>query len=231
MHYRVLALVLALVAGVMLAAPAVAKTSIAETDVPSDTTAGEPFEVGFTMVDHDGALGDDAGFTVVARKAGTAEELTFPASATDDPLSFAATLTLPDDGNWALRVVEERLGFQQDLASISVAANPALPVTQADLDSALEGATIELDNRVEGMEKHVLGLETKVEGLINERDALRQQVTALQREQSVASDRPTWAVPLVAGLLGAAAGALGAAATLRRYGTRLAAARQPAPAR
>lgn len=230
MRHRILALALALVACLTIAGTAAAKTSITDASVPAETTAGEPFEVGFTLVDHDGALTDDASFTVVARKIGTTEELRFPAAAAGTPLTWSATLTLPDDGSWALRVVEESIGFQQDLASTTAAANPALPVSQADFDRALHAATTELDGQIAGVEKQMLGLEMKVEGLIDEREALRQQVATLQREQDAAGDGG-WLAPLLAGLAGATAGALGVVGALRWRGAFPTRTTQPAGAR
>lgn len=214
----VVGLVIALVASLALAASAAAKMNLSSSTVPGETTAGEPFEVTFTIEDHDGRLTEASEIIVFARPSGvTAAPEHSPevyAEPVGDPYHWRATMTIDDPGAWTLVVTEKQIGFRQDLATIDVAVNPAAAVTYGQFDSALSATTTEFDKQLSGLSVAIDTLATQVgeidtlqqqiANLASERDRLNKQIADLHAAQSARTtddSTPWW----LAAILGAAA--------------------------
>jgi hypothetical protein len=198
---------IALLAALMLGSAAVAKTALTSSSIPADPVAGEPFQVGFTLENHDGIAIDDQVFKVTATSLGTGETLAFEALPRDG--SWTATVTLPESGTWFLKVVNENLGFQQELAATFAAPAPAAPVTTEQLSTALEGARAEIARdfsvqyagRLTALETDVTTLQKSVAEVAGQRDALQAQNDSLRASIDARSDFSPW----LAALIGAAA--------------------------
>jgi hypothetical protein len=163
-----------------------AKTTVSAYDVPSETTAGQTFEVHFQLEDHEGLLSTTTDMFVVARPMGATEELTFPAIQDGD--KWIAQVTLPEAGVWVFRVRSDELGFQQDLASTTAAENAAAPATTGQLQQELDTLRAELDKRIssavaaemKALESEQMALQKQIDGLLAEQQTLRGEITALE---------------------------------------------------
>jgi hypothetical protein len=195
------------VALLALTVPALAKMGVTGVDIPPDTTAGQPFEVTFTMEDHDGGLSEDSQMVVLARNSSTGETLEFAATPKGDKFHWTAQLTLPTDGSWVLTVEEPKLGFRQNLRSIAVAANPSLGVTRAELDSTIADATAPLTQQISGMTLEIDQLRKQLGTLTAERDVLQKQIADLRSAPvpAAAESSVDW---WLAALVGAVAAAI-----------------------
>jgi hypothetical protein len=158
-----------------------AKTALTTTNVPSQTKAGEPFKITFGTENHDGVSLSDAAFLVKATPSGGGETLVFPATRVGD--AWEADVTLPSAGAWNFRVVDDALGFEQELPSTTVAANPLAPVTAGQLDDALATTRAEVATQVSN------DLGTQLAGVTARQDALTQQMTTLAAERDALAQR------------------------------------------
>ena len=202
-----LATIIVMIALVALAGPAAAKFGVVDSTIPADTTAGQPFDVALTFEDHDGGLSEDSQIIVVAQEVASGETLEFAATPQGDKLHWVAEMTLPSEGSWVLTVEERTLEFRQDLQTISVAANAALGITAAQMDSAITEATEGLNMQVSSMALEIEGLQKQVGELSGERDVLQKQITELQNAPAMAAptaeSSSNWWISALVGALSA----------------------------
>jgi hypothetical protein len=195
---------------VALTVPAFAKVGVTGVEIPPDTTAGQPFEVSFTMEDHDGGLSEDSQMTVLAQHIATGETQEFEATPTGDKFHWSARLTLPVDGSWVITVEERTLGFRQELRSISVAANATAGITPAELERAIDEATGSLNQQMSAMTLEIDQLQKQLGALAADRDVLQKQVAQLQSSPPAAESGTSWWLAAIA----AAAAAIGVASAV-----------------
>lgn len=213
----VLAALLALAALTALISPAAAKLLVSGHNVPAELTAGETFDVRFTLEAHEETVAVLTDLTVVARMTG-ASDLTFPTTRDGD--GWAAPVTLPEPGEWTLLVQSAQANFQMEMATTTALQNAAAPATYGQLQTELETLRAELDKQVnsavmsetKALESELVALEKQVAGLLAEQDALRAELAALQAadaEQSTGLTLSWWlaGASVVAAAAIAAAGA------------------------
>ena len=183
-----LATLSALAALLLAGGLASAKTSVTSSDLPSEMTAGETFEVHFQLAAHEGPLAATTDMLVVARPMGGAEELTFPATLDGD--AWSAEVVLPVAGVWVFQVRSDALGFQQDLAQRTATENLSAPTTTGQLQQELDTLRTELDKRVSSavaaemktLEGEQLALQKQVDGLLAEQKALHSELAVLEAD-------------------------------------------------
>lgn len=129
-----LAGILVLIAALLVAVPAVFAggwATVTLDDLPAEVHAGEPFTIGFTVLQHGVTPVHDLGPDypveplIVANSIPAGERVEFEATPTKKPGHFQAEITLPSEGNWAWSITPQPFG-EQVLEPISV-----LPATQA----------------------------------------------------------------------------------------------------
>ena len=193
-----------------------AKTSVTSSDIPSEMTAGETFEVHFQLAAHEGPLAAATDMLVVARPMGGVEELTFPA--TQDGDTWSAELTLPEAGVWVFQVRSDALGFQQDLATTTAVENLSAPATTGQLQQELDTLRAEMDKRISSavaaemktLESEQLALQKQIDGLLAEQKALHSELAVLEADaadQSGVSISWWLAAAVLAGVAAIGAGA------------------------
>jgi peptidoglycan hydrolase CwlO-like protein len=221
MGRRSLVLVVAvLIVTAVLTSSVGAKTFISEHNLPAETTAGQPFEVTFTIEDHGDTISASTPMVVTARKLASDDILKFDARSQGDASHWTATVTLPGEGTWALAVEATEIGFLQDLPSVHALPDPAAPVTRAQLDAAITSATEGLTKQVQSLNAEIDGLHKQISSLNTERDLLQKQVAGLQATPPVeasGSGPSWWLVAAVGAVAGAVVTAGGYVVTSRRW--------------
>jgi hypothetical protein len=214
---------IALLALLALSSAAVAKTALTSSSIPEEPVAGEPFQVGFTLENHDGLVLDDVTFKVTATSVASGETLAFEALPNSD--SWSATVTLPDSGTWLLKVVNEDLGFQQDMAGVFVAEPASAVVSPDQLNTAIAEARVgiaaDLDaqyaTRFAALETELTTLQKSMADIGVERDALQAENASLQASlDAQSSGLSVWQAALIGAVVAAATLAAGFALALRR---------------
>jgi hypothetical protein len=120
-----LALLLALVFAVPTFAGGWAVITLDE--LPTGVIAGEPFSVGFTVLQHGRTPMSDLYPTVTAKLSVT-EELVVHAEPQGDPGHYAATLTLPKEGKWGWSI--QAFTMDQPMPALMVSAAGAASASQ-----------------------------------------------------------------------------------------------------
>src|SRR6185503_9412683 len=123
------ALLLVLIFSIAFAIPVFAGgwAVISLDELPAGVVAGEPYNIGFTVLQHGRTPMTDLSPTVTARIA-KGEILTFFAEPKGKPGHYTATLTFPKDGEWEWSIQAFTMDLQ--MPALNVSAAGAAPVTQ-----------------------------------------------------------------------------------------------------
>jgi hypothetical protein len=130
-----IALALTILVSLLAAVPAFAGgwAVITLDELPSDVVAGEPFTVGFTVLQHGITPMTNIEPTVTAELAGS-EKIVIPAEPNGERGHYVATLTFPNEGNWEWSI--QAFTMDQRMPVLTVAApvsgNVIQPVVQAE---------------------------------------------------------------------------------------------------
>ena len=88
-------------------------------ELPSNVVAGEPFSVGFTVLQHGRTPMTQLEPTVTAKLSAT-EKMIVDAAPQGDPGHYVASLTFPKEGNWEWSI--QAFAMDQPMPTLSVAA-------------------------------------------------------------------------------------------------------------
>jgi hypothetical protein len=188
----------------------------------SGPVAGEPTEIGFTVLQHGETAAGWVTPTVRLTSATTGETLDVAAEASGPDGHFIATVTLPSAGFWSWQVDLAELETDDIPVTMSVATATGEPPVfdQATVMSAIArarsdiraevlaetGGTIErLSNEVGGLRTQASRLADRVDTLTEERAALEERLAAAEAQAGDAGV-PVLGIVLLAVLAGAAAG-------------------------
>ena len=130
MFYRFrISIALALLLSVVLAIPAFAGgwAVITLDELPTGVVAGEPFNIGFTVLQHGKTPMDGLDPTITATSSNS-ESFVVHAKPEGETGHYAATLTLPKEGSWNWSI--QAFSMEQAMPMLSVAAPIAVPVGQ-----------------------------------------------------------------------------------------------------
>ncbi len=130
MVYRFrISIALALLLSVVLAIPAFAGgwAVITLDELPTGVVAGEPFNIGFTVLQHGKTPMDGLDPTITATSSNS-ESFVVHAKPEGETGHYAATLTLPKEGSWNWSI--QAFSMEQAMPMLSVAAPIAVPVGQ-----------------------------------------------------------------------------------------------------
>ena len=130
MFYRFrISIALALLLSVVLAIPAFAGgwAIITLDELPTGVVAGEPFNIGFTVLQHGKTPMDGLDPTITATSSNS-ESFVVHAKPEGETGHYAATLTLPKEGSWNWSI--QAFSMEQAMPMLSVAAPIAVPVGQ-----------------------------------------------------------------------------------------------------
>ena len=139
MRRRSLAFPIALVAGLMLTASAVAGgwAKVTVTDTPVDPPAGGGTVVELQVLQHNETAVSWPSLTVIATNTSTGESFRTPAKAEGPTGRYVATLTFPTEGAWTLSfdsndlIMDGTASVQVAAAAAPVAATPSTPAAPA----------------------------------------------------------------------------------------------------
>ena len=130
MVYRFrISIALALLLSVVLAIPAFAGgwAVITLDELPTGVVAGEPFNIGFIVLQHGKTPMDGLDPTITATSSNS-ESFVVHAKPDGETGHYAATLTLPKEGSWNWSI--QAFSMEQAMPMLSVAAPIAVPVGQ-----------------------------------------------------------------------------------------------------
>jgi len=130
MFYRFrVSIALALLLSVVLAIPAFAGgwAVITLDELPTGIVAGEPFNIGFTVLQHGKTPMDGLDPTITATSP-QSESFVVHAKPEGETGHYAATLTFPTEGSWNWSI--QAFSMEQAMPLLSVAALIAAPVSQ-----------------------------------------------------------------------------------------------------
>jgi len=108
-------------------------------ELPSGVVAGEPYNIGFTVLQHGKTPMTDLSPTITARIA-KGEILTFFAEPEGKPGHYTAALTFPKGGEWEWSLQAFTMDLQ--MPTLNVSAMGAAPVTQPVVKSEPQFASI-----------------------------------------------------------------------------------------
>ena len=105
-------------------------------ELPTNVVAGEPFTIGFTVLQHGRTPLNDLAPTITAALQNQ-EKLTFRAEADSEPGHYTATLTFPKEGNWEWSIQAFTMDQPMPALSVSAAkvASANAPVTEVESNS------------------------------------------------------------------------------------------------
>ena len=120
---------LALVLALVFVVPALAGgwAVITLDELPTGVIAGEPFSVGFTVLQH-GRTPLSGLYPTVTAKLSSTEDLFVHAESDGEPGHYVATLTFPKEGNWEWSI--QAFTMDQRMPVLSVAASGTASVNQ-----------------------------------------------------------------------------------------------------
>jgi hypothetical protein len=111
----------------MLAAPAAVAGGWAITsmdELPGEFQAGEPYQLGYTILQHGKTPVDGAKTEITARNTTTGETLRFVGQADGKPGHYVAEVTFPEGGSWTWSVTQGDFAVHE-LGELTVSAAPA----------------------------------------------------------------------------------------------------------
>lgn len=239
---RLLGALLAALAILLLAVTPVAAggwATVTPDEASGEPVAGEPIDVGFTVLQHGQTPASWTTATVVATNAVTGASVRVTASSTGDDGHFTATLTVPEPGIWTWRVELGELENWSAPTALTVrAADGTLPAidaatvvaiveqsraeTRDELRAEYEGRLDDIEQQLTARRSEALALEARLDTAMRERDSLLQRIDGLEAggASGAVSPASVLAVVLIAVLAAAVTAfamlALGASSGARR---------------
>ena len=121
---------LGLISVMVAAAPVAAKGPVSATldEMPPQGSAGEPVEIGFTLLMAGSHPVDWERPSVTATNAATGETVEVQATAQGRPGHYIATLTFPSEGTWNWAIETQEIMVETELQPLAVSPAPT-PVT------------------------------------------------------------------------------------------------------
>ena len=189
----VLAAVCAMAMLVALASSAVAGGwATVEIEKPvTRTEVDEPVTIEFTLLQHGVTPVDWTTTYLTATNADTGETMRVDATNGKEVGQWSVVVAFPSAGNWDWAIRTEELEVQGVFAELEVVSDSAAAasnsgsITQAQLDSAISGATEPLQKQIASMASELETLQKQVTSLTGERDALQKQITSLSGERDI----------------------------------------------
>lgn len=104
--------------------------------LPSNIVAGEPFTVGFTVMQH-GKTPMDGLYPTITAKLFKDQEIVFNAEPEGKPGHYTATVTLPKEGEWQWSIQAFTMDQAMPILSVAPATNTASSPTAGEAGSAI----------------------------------------------------------------------------------------------
>ena len=136
-HRKPVAAFTAVAATLILSSTALAggwANAIMDDPPPDPPSAGEPFTIGFTLLQHGVTAVNDPAPVVNLRNPATGEVLSVTATQEGESGHWVATVTIPSDGVWRYEVTHDLIVGMHGFNPVTVgagAAAPAAPTTGA----------------------------------------------------------------------------------------------------